>query len=76
MHAQNWIDKGNSVEIFVDASSSGNIKPTLALEAYCDFCGMEFDPLSYQITRLDTYGNAGTVEKPVFKPLDSFGEDF
>ena len=76
-HIYEWIPKGNSVEIFVDASSSGNIKPTLALEAYCDFCGAEFDPLAYQIIRLDTYLNAGTdTVTPVFKPLDSAGEDF
>lgn len=75
-HIYEWLPKGNSVEIFVDASSSGNIKPTLALEAYCDFCGREFDPLSYQITRMDTFLNAGTVEKPVYKPLDSAGVDF
>lgn len=75
-HIYEWIPKGNVVEIFVDASSSGNIKPTLALEAYCEFCGVEFDPLSYQITRLDTYGNAGTPEKPDYKPLDCFGVEF
>lgn len=75
-HIYEWIPKGNSVEIFVDASSSGNIKPTLAMEAYCEFCGISFEPLSYQITRLDTYGNAGSTDKPDFKPLDSFGVDF
>lgn len=75
-HIYEWLPKGNSVEIFVDASSSGNIKPTLAMEAYCDFCGLEFDPLAYQITRIDTYGNAGTAEKPEFKPLECFGVDF
>lgn len=75
-HIYEWIPKGNSVEIFVDASSSGNIKPTLAMEAYCDFCKCGFDPLSYQITRLDTYLNAGTPDKPEYKPLDSAGEDF
>lgn len=76
-HIYEWIPKGNSVEIFVDASSSGNIKPTLALEAFYDFCGVEgFDPLAYQIIRLDTYLNNGTENTPVFKPLDSAGEDF
>lgn len=75
-HIYEWIPKGNSVEIFVDASSSGNIKPTLAMEAYCEFCGCEFDSLTYQITRLDTYLNSGTDEKPDFKPLSSAGVDF
>lgn len=76
-HIYEWIPKGNSVEIFVDASSSGNIKPTLALEAFYDFCGIsDFDPLDYQIARLETYMNNGTENTPVFKPLDSAGEDF
>lgn len=75
-HIYEWIPKKDSVEIFVDASSSGNIKPALVLEAYCDFAGISCDLLSYQIIRLDTYGNAGTVSEPILKPLDSFGVDF
>ncbi len=76
-HIYEWIPKENGVEIFVDASSSGNIKPTLALEAFYGFCGIsDFDPITYQITRLETYLNEGTENTPVFKPLDSAGEDF
>ncbi len=75
-HIYEWNPKGNSVEIFVDASSSGNIKPTLALDAFAAFCQTEYDPLAYQITRLDTYGNKGSAEKPVFVPLEDLGVDF
>ena len=75
-HIYEWLPKGNSVEVFVDASSSGNIKPTLAMEAYCDFCKCNYVPMSYQITRMDTYLNAGTYEEPRFLPLEAAGEDF
>lgn len=75
-HIFEWLPQKNSIEMFVDASSSGNIKPTLAMEAYLDFCKESCDLLTYQIIRLDTYGNAGTVEKPIYKPLDDFGVDF
>ena len=66
----------NSVYMMVDASSSGNIKPTLLLEAFYHFLGKEFQPLAIQITREETYTeveNNGTKE---FVPLDAVGEDF
>ena len=34
----------DSIYILVDASSSGNIKPTLLIEAFYSFIGKEFDP--------------------------------
>ncbi len=73
-HIYEWIPYENGIEMLVDASSSGNIKPTLAMEAYCKFVGATFDPLKYQIIRLDTYLNKGTEEEPYFKPLDYIGE--
>ena len=58
----------------MDASSSNNVKPALAMESFCKFAGVEFDPIKYQIIRIDTYLNVGTLEEPVFKPLDYVGE--
>ena len=75
-HIYEWIPNGNQIEMLVDASSSGNIKPALALEAYCKYIGLEFDPIAYQITRVDTYLNAGTEDTPDFKPLDYVGKAF
>ena len=71
-----WLPYENGVEMFVDASSSNNVKPALAMEAFCKFAGVEFDPVKYQITRIDTYLNIGSDKAPDFKPLDYVGNDF
>ena len=69
-----WLPYETGVEMFVDASSSNNVKPALAMESLLKFAGVEFDPIKYQIIRLDTYLNVGSADEPVFKPLDYVGE--
>ena len=66
----------SSVYMLVDASSSGNIKPTALMEALYDFMGLSFDAMSVQITREETYTkvNGGDMDK--LCPLDSVGADF
>ena len=71
-----WIPYENGVEMFVDASSSNNVKPALAMESFCGFAGVDFDPIKFQIIRMDTYLNIGTAENKEFKPLDYVGVDF
>lgn len=71
-----WLPYENGVEMFVDASSSNNVKPALAMETFCKFAGVEFNPIAFQIIRMDTYLNFGTSENPDFKPLDYVGKDF
>lgn len=66
----------NAISMLVDASSSGNIKPALLLEAFHDFIGKEFDPLAIQITREETYTDIGKNGKRKLVPLDALGEDF
>ena len=66
----------NSIYMLVDASSSGNIKPTLLLEALYSFVGKEFDSMAIQITREETYADIGENGKRDFVPLDAVGEDF
>ena len=66
----------DSIYILVDASSSGNIKPTLLLEAFYSFVGKEFDPLAIQITREETYTDIGKNGKKELVPLDAVGEEF
>lgn len=39
----------------VDASSAGNIKSTQILEKLYEFSGEKWDPLTMQVTRLETY---------------------
>ena len=62
--------------MFVDASSNNNVKPALAMESFCKFIGAEFDPLTFQIIRMNTYLNVGTDDKKDFKPLDYVGKEF
>ena len=66
----------NAISMLVDASSSGNIKPALLLEAFYAFIGKEFDPLAIQITREETYTNIGKNGERKLVPLDAVGEDF
>ena len=67
--------KEDRLYMLVDASSKGNIKPTLLLEALYDLAGEELNPLSIQITREDTYTDIGTTV-PQFVPLDAVGKEF
>lgn len=54
----------------VNASSSGNIKPTMVLEKFFEFAGVELSPSEYQVTRLETYTNLAKEGEPhKFVPL-------
>ena len=48
-------DADGSICMLVNASSSGNIKPTMVFEKFCKFVGIEIPASAYQVTRLDTY---------------------
>lgn len=65
-----------TVSLFVDAGSSGNIKPGLVMEALFMANGQVLPEFVLQITRTDTYTNTGTVEAPVLVPLEDIGYDF
>lgn len=56
--------------LMVNASSAGNIKPGMVIEALCNELELPFDPARLMITREDTYLNRGTEEKPEFVPMD------
>lgn len=59
--------------MFVDSSSSGNIKPNLVLEEACKENGMEYNPLAFAIRRLDMYTRNQNGE---LVSMDEVGEDF
>ena len=48
-------DADGSIRMLVNASSSGNIKPTMVFEKFCEFVGIEIPTSAYQVTRLETY---------------------
>lgn len=63
-----------AIRMMVDASSSGNIKPTMVLEKFCEFAGLEIPVSAYQVTRLDTYTDIATGDEPHhFVPLEAVG---
>ena len=44
-----------ALSLKVDASSSGNIKPSMVLEKLFQYAGTPYDPSKYQVTRTETY---------------------
>ncbi len=64
---------GDTINMLVDASSAGNIKPSLVLEAFYKENGQALSEFDLEVLRMETYMNAGTKEKPNFVPLDDIG---
>lgn len=68
------------VRMMVDASSSGNIKPSLVMEAFLKANGMELSEFALMITREDTYTENPVAKEnsqaPRFIPLDAVGKVF
>lgn len=59
-----------ALRMTVNASSSGNIKPTMVLEKLFEFAGAELFLSEYQVTRLETYTNLAKEGEPhQFVPL-------
>ncbi len=52
------------IRMTVDASSGGNIKPTVVFEKFCAFAGCEIPPSAIQVTRLETYANLAKEGEP------------
>ena len=68
------VDEDGSICMLVNASSSGNIKPTMIFEKFCEFVGIEIPHSTYQVTRLETYTDlAKEGQKHNFIPLASVG---
>ncbi|MBQ7358728.1 MAG: DUF2344 domain-containing protein [Lachnospiraceae bacterium] len=65
----------DGLSMMVDASSSGNIKPSMVVNALVDMCGLSLPKNAFTVTREETYLNAGTVEAPRFEPLDYIGSE-
>lgn len=68
--------ENGAVSLFVDASSSGNIKPGLVMETLFSENGQALAEFILKITREDTYTNIGTKDKPEFVPLGEIGHGF
>lgn len=63
------------IEMLVDASSAGNIKPAKVIASFWADLGVELTESSLFITREDVYTNIGTEERMNLVPLDDIGFD-
>lgn len=64
------------IRMTVDASSAGNIKPTVVFEKLCAFAGCEIPLSTIQVTRLETYADmAKEGEKHQFIPLSEISSE-
>lgn len=70
------VEEDGSISLTVDASSSGNIKPSLVINALYAQNGKELNELALLVTREETYTNIGDEDKKQFVPLGAVGEDF
>ena len=61
---------GDVIQMLVDASSAGNIKPSLVLEAFYKENDQKLLEFDLEVLRMETYRNAGTEKEPDFVPLD------
>lgn len=68
--------QGDAIYMLVDASSSGNIKPAMVMEAFYRENGKELPEFALEITRTDTYMNGDMDGGKKFVPLRDAGEDF
>lgn len=65
----------DSIYLLVNASSEGNIKPTLVMDAFAAYLGKEIQENALLITREETYGSKVYKDGNVkFIPLADFGE--
>lgn len=69
-------ENGISVFLKVSAGSVVNIKPQLVMEAFCDYCKMEYNPYGYQVHRIELYGDISQEEgKMHLVPLSELGQE-
>lgn len=60
-----------AIYMFLDASSGGNVKPSMVMEELCKFCQTEFEKNNWQIIRTETYTKA---EDGRLIPLSAVGK--
>jgi len=70
------VRNGNSIYMLLDASSSGNIKPGMVMDAFMQENGTSLKENALLITREETYTNIGSEEQARFVPLDEIGKEY
>ena len=72
-----WSYQNDVLELLVDASSSGNIKPTLVLNAFYKEHNLTLGEFDLEITRIEAYGSIEDEDGNItYIPLEDFGDEF
>ena len=67
--------KGDSLHLFVSASSAQNIRPESVLDALASFCGTELPPTGISIIRMELFMERGNDEQHDFCSLLDAGKE-
>ena len=70
------VAEDGSISLTVDASSSGNIKPSLVIQAFYEKNEKILNEIALMITREETYTNIGDDIQRNLVPLGAVGENF
>ena len=70
-----WSLQEDALYLLINASSSGNIKPGMIVEAFLQEHGESLKENALLITREDTYTNIGDEENPKLVPLEEIGSE-
>ena len=69
------MEQVDALYLLINASSSGNIKPGMIVEAFLQEHGENLKENALLITREDTYTNIGDEENPKLVPLEEIGSE-
>lgn len=86
VYSYSFNEKDQTITLLLNASSSGNIKPSFVMNALYEYCQKQAGEFDFLITREDTYLDLGKVKaknpkiikvnEHTFAPLDYVGKDF
>lgn len=58
-------EQGEGIFMKLVTGSSGNLKPQLVMEAFCNYLGYDYDPFGFRYHRLETYLKKDEGLKPL-----------
>lgn len=58
-------EQGEGIFMKLVTGSSGNLKPQLVMEAFCNYLGYDYDPFGFRYHRLETYLKKDEELKPL-----------
>ena len=76
IYACSFHESDATISMTIDASSSGNLKPSLVVKTLCEQNNFAFDEFGLLVTREETYMNVGEEGSVQLEPLSFAGSDY